>query len=163
MSETRLTKFLQLPWHPSVGTKHITPVIISDSKGIYLKNQIQHPEKQNIIWRCKKGASIEERLHWLGANIDSEIKELGNIHVYIWLGTCNLTKKGKKLSIALAATDIIESLQKFKDILKPYPNSRPTVLEIPHYSIIHWNTSRSQPNPDTFKDQDEQLQHQTRN
>ena len=75
-------------------------------------------------------------------------------------------KKGKKLSIALAnqhpeaATDIIESLQKFKDILKPYPNSRLTILEIPHYSIVRWNTSRGHPNPDTFKDQDEQLQHQ---
>ena len=73
-----------------------------------------------------------------------------------------MTEKGKKLSIALAnqhpeaATEIIESLQKFKDILKPYPNSRLTVLEIPHYSIVHWNTSRSHPNPDTFKDQDEQ-------
>ena len=42
MSETKLAKFLQLPRKSFTGTKHSTPVFISDSKGIYLKNQIQY-------------------------------------------------------------------------------------------------------------------------
>jgi hypothetical protein len=45
MSETKLGKFLQLPRKSFTGTKHITPEFISDSKGIYLKNQIQYREE----------------------------------------------------------------------------------------------------------------------
>ena len=166
MSETRLTKYLQLPRQPIEGTKQATPVILSDSKGLYLKNQVQHPEERNIVWWCKKGATIEERLHWLGTNINSQIREQGNIHLYIWLGTCNLTKKGKSSSISIAnqhpnaAEEVIDALQKFKDLMKPYPDSRLTILEIPHYSIVHWNTARNHPKPETFKEQDEQLQQQ---
>jgi hypothetical protein len=38
----------------------------------------------------------------LEKNIKSKIKELGNIHLYIWLGTCDLTTKNKDGTISLA-------------------------------------------------------------
>jgi hypothetical protein len=161
-----LAKFLQLPRKLFTGTKHTTPVFILDSKGIYLKNQIQYQEEHSSIWWCKKGATIEERLHSLRSNIESKINEIGNIHLYIWLGTCNLTQKGKHFSNSLAnpqpepANEIIESLQIFEIILKPYPGTKLTILEVPHYSIVQWNTSRTHPKPEIFKDQDEQLQNQ---
>ena len=90
----------------------------------------------------QEGSNIEERLHWLGFNVESKINEIGSIHLYIWLGTCNLTKKGKHFSISLAnqqpqaANEIIESLQKLEAILKPYPGTKLTILEVPHYSIV---------------------------
>jgi hypothetical protein len=77
----------------------------------------------------------------LGSNIESKINEIGNIHLYIWLGTCNLTNKGKNFSISLAnqqpeaANEIIESLQKFEAILKPYPGTKLTILEVPSYLL----------------------------
>ena len=114
----------------------------------------------------EEGRPIEERLHWLESNIECKINEIGNIHQYIWLGSCNLTKKGKNFSNSLAnqqpepANEIIESLQKIEAILKPYPGTKLTILEVPHYSIVQWNTSRNHPKPDIFKDQDEQLQNQ---
>ena len=45
-------------------------------------------------------------------------------------------------------------------MLKPYPGTKLTILEIPHYTIVQWNTSRNHPKPEIFKDQDEQLQNQ---
>ena len=45
-------------------------------------------------------------------------------------------------------------------MLKPYPGTKLTILEIPHYTIVQWNTSRNPPKPEIFKDQDEQRQNQ---
>ena len=104
----------------------------------------------------QEGSNIEESLHWLGFNIESKINEIGSIHLYIWLGTCNLTKKGKHFSISLAnqqpqeANEIIESLQKIEAILKPYPGTKLTILEVLHYSIVQWNTSRNHPKTRNF-------------
>ena len=65
--------------------------------------------------------------------------KLMKLAIFIWLGTCNLTKKGKNFSNSLAnqqpepANEIIESLQKIEAILKPYPGTKLTILEVPHY------------------------------
>ena len=45
-------------------------------------------------------------------------------------------------------------------MLKPYPGTKLTILEIPHYTIVQWNTSRNHPKREIFKDQDEQRQNQ---
>jgi hypothetical protein len=87
MSVQKLAKFMQKPRSVTIGHKTITPVIISDSKGEYLKSQIIHPEYRNIIWWCKRGTTIDQSLRWLSSNIDSKIQQLGNIYLYVWLGT----------------------------------------------------------------------------
>jgi hypothetical protein len=46
-----------------------------------------------IVWWCKKGAKIEGSLAWLKRNIDRNLQNLGDIALYVWLGTCNLTSK----------------------------------------------------------------------
>jgi hypothetical protein len=62
------------------------------------------------------------------------------------LGTCDLTTKNKDGTLSLAtqhsetSKNIFEQLQKFKLLLQPYPNSRITFIEIPHYSITKWNS-----------------------
>ena len=105
----------------------------------------------------------------LEKNIKSKIKELGNIHLYIWLGTCDLTTKNKDGTISLArqhsetSKNIFEELQKFKLLLQPYPNSRITFIEIPHYSITKWNSCvKKSPTEDRIN-QDQELHQQILN
>jgi len=166
MSEKKLRDYLQTPRSPTVGSRALRPVILSDSKGNYLKDQVHHPEDRQIVWWNKRGTNIKNSLHWLEKNIKSKIKELGNIHIYIWLGTCDLTTKNKNGTISLAtqhfetSKNIFEQLQKFKLLLQPYPNSRITFIEIPHYSITKWNSRvKKSPTEDRIN-QDQELHEQ---
>jgi hypothetical protein len=52
---------------------------------------------------CKKGAKIEGSLAWLKRNIDRNLQNLGDIALYVWLGTCNLTSKDKSRFISLSS------------------------------------------------------------
>ena len=141
MSEKRIIDYLQSPRSITIGTRFFRPVIISDSK-----HQIRHTEDRQIVWWNKSGTTIERELHWLGEHIHDKIRELGDIHLYIWLGTCNLTNKNKDGTISLtsqqpnAAINIFSKLTKFQELFVPYPNCRTTIVEIPYYSIAKWNT-----------------------
>jgi hypothetical protein len=145
MSEKKIRDYLQTQRSPTLGSRALKPVILSDSKGNYLKDQVLHPEDRQIVWWNKRGTNIKNSLHWLEKNIKSKINELGNIHLYIWLGTCDLTTKDKDGTISLAtqhsetSKNVLEELKKFKLLLQPYPNSKITFTEIPHYSITKWN------------------------
>ncbi|CAG2201358.1 unnamed protein product [Mytilus edulis] len=169
MSETKLVKFLQTARKPLAGTQQLTPAILSDSKGSYLRDQVVNKSDRNIIWWCKGGATIDDRYHWLKSNIVKKIEQLGNISVYIFLGTCNLTSKNKTGEITLTSQqehftdEIISKLGQFVTLFKKYPSSKLTILEIPVYSITEWNRYKGHKNPETFKDQDSQLQKQIEN
>ena len=106
MSEQKLTNYLnKSTFSTPIGPRHHIPVILSDSKGIYLKNNIIHPLDNNIVWCCKGGSTIEKSLAWLKRNIDAKLRTLGPIRLFIWLGTCNLTRKGKTPHIALTSNN----------------------------------------------------------
>ena len=81
------------------------------------------------------------------------------IRLYIWFGTFNLTSKDKGIHISLRFTNddtvnhIIEQLHKFQKFLAGYPQVQYTFLEIPVYSIIHWNKSYNHPDTTIFKEQ----------
>ena len=66
-------------------------LIISDSKGRYLREHIQSPLENQIIWQCKSGRTTYESYNWILQNIDHQIGQHDNIHFYIWLATCDLT------------------------------------------------------------------------
>ena len=74
MSESKLSKYLQKSVvNVPAGPRLRTPVILFDSKGFSLRNQITHPFDNNIVWWCKKGAKIEGSLAWLKRNIDRNL------------------------------------------------------------------------------------------
>jgi hypothetical protein len=142
MSEQKLTNYLnKSTFSTSICLRHNIPVILSDSKGIYLKINIIHAFDNNIVWWCKGGSTIEQSLAWLKRNIDAKIRTLGPIRLYIWLGTCNLTRKGEIPHIALTSNNddsvnhIIRNLNNFKDFLANCHQVQVTFLEIPVYSI----------------------------
>ena len=166
MSEKKIRDYLQTQRSPTLGSRALKPVILSDSKGNHLKDQVLHPEDRQIVWWNKRGTNIKNSLHWLEKNIKSKINELGNIHLYIWLGTCDLTTKDKDGTISLAtqhsetSKNVLEELKKFKLLLQPYPNSKITFTEIPHYSITKWNGRvKKSPTEDRIN-QDQELHQQ---
>lgn len=167
MSEPKLHKFLQTNTVPTVSVRSVTPVILSDSKGRFLSDQVDPVEnvESQIIWWSESGAKIQDRYNWLTSNLDREINQIGNIHLFIWLGTCNLTKKSGKF-IQLAHNDDTEVelityyIGKIIDLLKGYTGSRVTFLEIPEYSIVSYNKYHGHHNPSSFRIADKELQSQ---
>jgi hypothetical protein len=95
MTDSKLIKYLekinskadQGPTGPRIRKL----LIISDSKGRYLREHIQSSVGNQIIWQCKSGRTTYESYNWLLQNIDHQIGQHDNIHVYIWLATCVLT------------------------------------------------------------------------
>ncbi|CAC5399465.1 chlN [Mytilus coruscus] len=155
MSKKKLLDFLQKQRRPLVGTKHFTPVVLSDSKGLRFASQVVHPFDRNILWWCASGRTIQQGYDWLTKNIEDKIKRHGNLHIFVWLGTCNTTTRDKNRYISRksqevnAAQNIIVLLQNFDSITENHPNCRLTLLEIPIYSIYECNKAANHPNPET--------------
>lgn len=166
MSESKLIKFLQKPLVNAKGKLQRIPVILADSKGFYVRDQVNNQIDRNIRFWCKGGSRIQDSYNWLKRNINSKIQYTGDIHLYVWLGTCNLTSKNKngKLALTMQNDDTIEFItayfHKFIELMKRYPNSRLTFLETPVYSIKTYN----KPKPDDkarteqLKELDKELQ-----
>lgn len=159
MSKAKLQKFLDKTRESAVGSPKFKPCILSDSKGNYLRRHAAHPVETEIEWFCKSGSSVENSKRWLQRNIAKKIINFGNIWLYVWLGTCNLTTKNKQY-ISLSHSDegevdfIIKNLRDISTTVNKHPGSKVTFLEIPVYSIVNWNATKGHKQPDSFKEQD---------
>ncbi|CAC5401871.1 unnamed protein product [Mytilus coruscus] len=167
MSENKLWKFLNRPAssHPSTPCSY-TPILLSDSKGNYLKEFLGNTVVDNKVkcW-CKSGSTVEKSYYWLKANIENKILIHGKLWIYIWLGTCNITtKEGNFISISSednqAVLNITHYFQEFSTLIQKYPECKITFLEIPVFPIESFNKSRNHPDPKVFKNQDLKLQDQ---
>jgi len=83
----------------------------------------------------------------------------------VWYGTCDLTQYNKKYIALASETEsnidkAAEYLQKIKELMKSYPGSKVTFLEIPVYSIVEFNRDRDHKTPEDFKEQDTKLEKQ---
>lgn len=165
MTENKLRKFIGRPRVQPTGTKTHQPVVLSDSKGGKLEKHVTHSTERQLVWWTKGGAKVEDSVSWLERNVARNIRRYGDIWLYVWLGTCNLTTKNKAY-ISLTsekddATDIIvENYHKIVDIVNKYPGSKVTFLETPVYSIKSWNQYQYHKDPSIFEQQDQKLQQQ---
>lgn len=129
MSVNKLVKFLGKPRIQQGNSKTHTPVVLTDSKGNWLKRKAEHRSERDIIWWAKSSDKIKNRFDWLEANIVHEIKRLGNIRLYVWLGTCDLTTKNKKfISVTSPHGDetidyILSYYRKIEKLMQNHPNS----------------------------------------
>ena len=80
-----------------------TPVLLSDSKGLTLKEQVRINPVLNIELLWKKGATAEDRLGYLQENLSQNLIHLNQITLFVWIGTFNLTTKSDGF-IELAST-----------------------------------------------------------
>ena len=95
MSVNKLRKYLDTLPDPLTGTKTLTPVLLSDSKGLYLEKHILPGVDQRIQFCCKNSRNTTKGLNWIRDHLDYKIGNLGDISLYIWLGTCDLTSYNK--------------------------------------------------------------------
>ena len=93
MSEIKLQNYLARPRTPVPAHKIYTPVFLFDSKGYGLQSQVDHNHsiERQIVWWNQSGATIEDQYNWLKSNLAAQLTQLENIHLLVWLGTCNLT------------------------------------------------------------------------
>ena len=96
MTENKLRKFISKPRVPPSGKRTHQPIILTDNKGNYLNKYACHDVEKQIVWLPKSGAKIEDSTKWLKSNISKKIINYGDIWLYVWMGTCNLTSKNKK-------------------------------------------------------------------
>lgn len=123
-----------------------TPVLLSDSKGFYLKDQVTiNPERFLEFWG-DRGDSADDCLHFLRTHLSDEVERLGQISLFIWIGTCDLTiKTGKYIDVSShdssSAYKLIEKLKQIYLFVRHFKESvRLTFLQIPVYSIYEWNS-----------------------
>jgi hypothetical protein len=90
MANNKLRKYLKkMP--VTEGEKQLTPCILTDSKGRYLRELCNFDKEREIIWWEYSDRTTSKGYSWLVDNLDRQITCVGNVHVYIWLGTCDLT------------------------------------------------------------------------
>jgi len=165
MTENKLRKFISKPREPPSGKRTHQPIILTDSKGNYLKKYACHDVEKQIVWLPKSGAKIEDSTQWLKSNISKKIINYGDIWLYVWMGTCNLTSKNKKYISLKSENDeevdkIISKCNEIIKIINRYPGTKVTFLETPVYSIKNWNESKGHKDPNVFVEQDENLSKQ---
>lgn len=158
MSENRLRKFIQSEYCTVRNNLTFTPVLLSDSKGKYLK-RASSTKKQNLKFYCKSGKDSSDILKWCKNNVHKLIHEFHRVHIYLWIGTCDFTKKDghyicKNENNPLRK--IKENLCEIKDRFVS-DNVRITFLHVPYYSISIWNKQKGHQNPDQFKNDDFEL------
>ncbi|CAG2249322.1 unnamed protein product [Mytilus edulis] len=73
-------------------TAQSQPIIISDSKGNYIKRAITTEDFLNIKFITKKGQKVQQAIDWAEKELPSICHQHKNITFYIWRGTCNLTE-----------------------------------------------------------------------
>ncbi|CAC5397669.1 unnamed protein product [Mytilus coruscus] len=168
ISLIKLTKFGNKRIEGPTGKRTFRPVILADSKGVRLQQQFIHKDQSNIIWWCKRGRKVHEAIDWLKTNLETEIQLIGDIWLYIWVGTCNLTSLDRSTRyICLSSSKSQETVDQitttYKDIIQlfaKYPNCKLTFLETPFYLIVNWNTKQKHKDPSTFLEQDHLLEQQ---
>lgn len=137
------------------------PVLLSDSKGFNLKQQVRvNPESFLHFW-CKSGATAGNRLQFLKDNLQHELQNLNLITLYVWVGTCNFTRKEGDF-IYLVSKDnstvdnLISELKEIYHFTRQFENQVKLVfLHIPLFSIYEHNVYHNfQDKVEQFKDED---------
>ena len=161
MSQHRQKKFLDVPLQLD-SPLYKKPVLVSDSKGNYLRchSDIIEEFGYNFEFACKGGARFQDQYNWLTRNLPRLVQKYGDLVLYIWLGTCDLTnRRGRFIDLRhsddnTAVSYIKNQIDKFISYISHYPTVKFVFLEIPPYSIEHWNRSKGHSHPSSFHQND---------
>ncbi|MEW8545261.1 MAG: hypothetical protein AB2693_17190 [Candidatus Thiodiazotropha sp.] len=179
MSVSRLQKNIDSVSDQSslkTGDKPVsTPLILSDSKGKYLKRVVNRNSniERSIVWQCKGGATSSERLDWLRSHSTDLIEKYRSVTLYVWVGTCDFTvkdsthhgkgKHSRKSRKFISIRDPDTAFKKFKHNLNSLKKHcarkhiQVTFLHVPYYSIEAYNAQKGHENPVVFKNDDKIL------
>ena len=142
--------------------RRLTPIILSDSKGNYLKREVRNQIEKGIIWKNRKGQTAYEVIDWVITQIDNFRANYGSFELFVFLGTCDFCTKDRDNIIHLlpkSAGIPDRIIRKFCDLLRiARLNEFPvTFLEIPAFCIQEWNRRHGHESPEVFADDDKQL------
>ena len=132
--------------------------MLADSKGFNLQQQVKvNPESFIQFW-CKSSATAENRFQYLQDNLGRELNTLHNITLYIWVDTCNLTKREGDF-IYLRSRDnsavnkFISDLKNIYYFVKQFGNQVKLVfLQLPIYSIHEFIAYQGYQEENSFKE-----------
>lgn len=140
MSIQKLNKFLEKSVDQPIGVKTHVPVILSDSKGRYLQ---QFSECSGInIWHFS-GKSSAQLATELELCLPFERKSKGPLFIYVWGGTCDLSRKRGQVCEIRCTDDssvgiIISNYEKIATIAKQH-NCKIRFLHTPTFSLSEYN------------------------
>lgn len=139
-----------------------TPVILSDSNDRYIENEVISRAERKLEWWYDSSASANDQLQYLKDNIELKLQRSPRIFLYIWVRTCDLTvKEGKYIKLKSKDNDTVRDLVKvYREIhayLSDFPSVKLAFLEVPYYSIYHWNKYKDHPTPEQFIQDDFKL------
>ncbi|CAG2229305.1 unnamed protein product [Mytilus edulis] len=152
----QLSKIEEIPYLNNNLTS--VPVILSDSKGRCLQNQLNF--RNSIKWCYKSGATTKEQFNFLKQNLAELINQYTNITLFVWLGTNDLTKKERDGSISLKSSgnDSVNHIYSiYKEIyffVRNFEKVKLIYIEVPVYSIYWWNVFHNHSNPEQFREDD---------
>ena len=145
MSERDLENFLAR--HPlTIPTREqtYTPLLLSDSKGKRLKHLSANSDLP-ILYVCQGGATTQDCLTLLEEFISRHPKP---VFVYVWTGTCDITRKSDRGKIQVRAFDdrhverIVQTYTSITECVLRH-NGRVKFIGIPSYSVSRYNQYRS--------------------
>ncbi len=127
-----------------------TLVILSDSKGKYLKTELSkiHLTVPNIIWWCQSGKKTADGTQYLERKINKLAKENKTVFVAFWYGTCDVTvKQGEFIFQRYQQEDDLTSelqlcFNKLVQLNSRHENVSIGILEIPPVFTKEWNKAR---------------------
>jgi len=162
MSEGKLLKYLDKTKDikSSVISLKRQPIVLSDSKGNYLKTFADSGFEKDIVWCCKGGASVNQSFDWFVTKAQQLYKKYGKFELFVWLGTCDFTHKNKNyisLNPSYCEEDIVCKFTQLSQLGKEI-GFHVTFLETPIYSIVEWNRCKGHKCPEDFLEQDCKLE-----
>ena len=130
-----------------------TPIVVSDSKGRYLKEFTDH---RDILFIHKGGWTSSQLFSYLHKNLRKLLQKYNRISLYIWVGTCDFTEKhGRLIPLRPKQSDVLEklcgNLRGIQDICARTHRIKLTFLQCPYYSIERWNSSRGDNHSESYK------------
>lgn len=164
MSKGKIEKYLERPWNFK-GRLYKHALLLSDSKGFSLKPHLDLLKEfnHNIEINCESGAQLQRYLNWLHQNLWKKVNQHGQLVLYIFLGTCDLTcKLGRFIQLRhsdefKAFAYIQSQIEKYLNLISHFRSVNIVFFEIPHYSIVAWNSAKGHKDPDSFHLQDLKL------
>ena len=99
MSTTKLRKYIREEPQRPKGTQNRIPILVSDSKGLTLRNYCQDFKFPFELW-CLPGARTKKLADLIKERTEKALQRHRKILIYLWAGTCDKTKKcGKEIRL----------------------------------------------------------------
>lgn len=177
MSKHRVVKYNKRP-NNFGGPLKYKPILVSDSKGNYLKQHAHIIEEKgySIDFACRGGLRFLDQYCWLKNNLKRKVNIYKHVVLYIWLGTCDLTVKNRVIytdsnnrkvrrnyidlrhsSDSAAVTYVEDQIRKYLAFVSHFPTVKIVFLKIPYYSIQLYNKYLGNENYASFKENDFRL------